>query len=150
MPHAVAIASLILTLATAADATAQAAARSAASTADRPFATVLRLNGEANGAPSFRLTLEAEGVRLNAARDAVVGLDAGGSLQITHALLEGYPDEDPLRAAGSGTTLVRSLSITADARGRLLYVYAVNGAAREFDAEGETWLATLLRRYARR
>jgi hypothetical protein len=141
---------LTLHLVTAAAAAAQTHVRGAGAASERPFATVLRLNGESDGLPSFRLTLDAAGVRLNATRDAVVGLEAGGSLHITHALLAGYPDADALRPAGSGTTLVRSLSVSADAGGRLLYSYAVNGVQREFGEEGSAWLAGLLRRYAPR
>lgn len=141
---------LTLHLATAAAAAAQTPTKATVAATDRPFTTVLRLSGEAHGVPSFRLTLDATGVGLNASRDAVIGLEAGGSLQITHVLLHGYPDADALRPAGSGDTLVRTLIVTADAGGRLLHSYAVNGVAREFGEEGAAWLADLLRRYAPR
>jgi hypothetical protein len=141
---------LMLHPTTAAPAGAQAPVKVTAAAADRPFSTVLRLNGDAHGVPSFRLTLDATGVLLNASRDAVVGLEKGGSLLITHALLEGYPDADALRPAGSGTTLIRTLSVTSAAGGHLLHAYAVNGVAREFGEEGAAWLADLLRRHAPR
>ncbi|HEV2131392.1 MAG TPA: M56 family metallopeptidase [Longimicrobiaceae bacterium] len=111
----------------------------------KPWSTVIRLNGSHNGEPSFRLVVEAEGVILAPEREAVAGLRPGGSLVITQELLPGYPDPDPLRPVGSGETLVRTLRAVRGPEGQAQYFYAVNGQPREFGREGRAWLTRILR-----
>lgn len=112
-----------------------------------PWSTVIHMQGSHDGEPSFHLTLEAKGVILNDGRNAIVGLRPGGSLTITHAILSGYPDPDPLRRVGSNDTVVRTLRVTSGQDHQLQYAYGVNGSTLEFGEEGRLWLDRILRKY---
>lgn len=116
-----------------------------AATSQKSWSTVFRLNGSHHGEPSFRLVVDATGVVLTPDQDAVAALQPAGSLLITHELLRGYSDPDPLRAPDSRATLVRTLQVTRGPAGEVQHAYAVNGELREFGPEGQAWLTRILR-----
>ncbi|HEX8320234.1 M56 family metallopeptidase [Longimicrobium sp.] len=77
--------------------------------------------------------LRADRVRLNAARDDVLGIAAGGSLTITE------------NRRGGG---VVSLHVSPGAGGSLRYEYRMNDAGRPFDADARAWMREWVRRAA--
>ena len=139
---------LLLSLVPAAGLQAQRAGgphASGTATSQKSWSTTFRLNGSHQGEPAFRLEVDATGVVLAPDQDAVAGLHPDGSLRITHELLGGYADPDPLRAVGSRATLVRTLQVTRGPDGEVRHAYAVNGRSREFGPEGQAWLTRILR-----
>jgi beta-lactamase regulating signal transducer with metallopeptidase domain len=79
---------------------------------------------------AYRTELAAREVRLNAARDDIAGIDAGGSFTLKETRV------------GGGS---RSLKVTPSASGALEYEFSVDGIARPFDAAARRWMRERIR-----
>lgn len=112
----------------------------------RTLNTTIELNGEHDGAPSFRLSIRARNVRLAQGGVAVSEILPGGALEIDHTILPGSPDADALRPRGSRATVTRTLRMTRGRDGAIVRSYRVNGVERAWEAESRAWLADMLRR----